>query len=61
MTIAFDDRGTGPPLALIPRQAARAKRMLPWARHVALRGCGHLPFHDDPQAVAAVLLAGSGG
>jgi pimeloyl-ACP methyl ester carboxylesterase len=44
---------------LIPRQAARARRMLPWARHVALRGCGHLPFHDDPAAVAAVLLAGS--
>jgi pimeloyl-ACP methyl ester carboxylesterase len=44
---------------LIPRQAARAGRMLPWARHVALRGCGHLPFHDDPAAVADVLLAGS--
>jgi pimeloyl-ACP methyl ester carboxylesterase len=44
---------------LIPRQAARARRMLPSARHVTLRGCGHLPFHDDPAAVAAVLLAGS--
>jgi pimeloyl-ACP methyl ester carboxylesterase len=44
---------------LIPRQAARARRMLPWARHVTLRGCGHLPFHDDPAAVAAVLLDGS--
>jgi pimeloyl-ACP methyl ester carboxylesterase len=44
---------------LIPRQADRARRMLPWARHVTLRGCGHLPFHDDPAAVAAVLLDGS--
>jgi pimeloyl-ACP methyl ester carboxylesterase len=44
---------------LIPRQAARARRLLPWAQHVALRGCGHVPCHDDPEAVAAVLLAGS--
>jgi pimeloyl-ACP methyl ester carboxylesterase len=33
--------------------------MLPWAEHVALPGCGHVPCHDDPKAVAAVLLAGS--
>jgi pimeloyl-ACP methyl ester carboxylesterase len=44
---------------LIRRQAARARRLLPWAQHVALRGCGHVPCHDDPEAVAAVLLAGS--
>ena len=44
---------------LIPRQARRARRLLPWAQHVALRGCGHVPCHDDPEAVAAVLLAGS--
>jgi pimeloyl-ACP methyl ester carboxylesterase len=44
---------------LIPRQAQRARRLLPSARHVALKGCGHVPFHDDPEAVAAVLLAGS--
>jgi pimeloyl-ACP methyl ester carboxylesterase len=55
VTIAWGTRDA----LLIPRQAARARRMLPWARHVALRGCGHLPFHDDPQAVAGVLLAGS--
>ena len=36
-----------------------ARRLLPWAQHVALRGCGHVPCHDDPEAVAAVLLAGS--
>jgi pimeloyl-ACP methyl ester carboxylesterase len=55
VTIAWGTRDA----LLIPRQAARAQRMLPWARHVALRGCGHLPFHDDPDAVAAVLLTGS--
>jgi pimeloyl-ACP methyl ester carboxylesterase len=55
VTIAWGTRDA----LLIPRQAARARRLLPWARHVALPGCGHLPFHDDPEAVAAVLLAGS--
>jgi pimeloyl-ACP methyl ester carboxylesterase len=28
--------------------------MLPWATHVTL-GAGHLPFHDDPAAVAEVI------
>jgi len=55
VTVAWGTRDA----LLIPRQAARARRMLPWAHHIALRGCGHLPFHDDPDAVAAVLLAGS--
>jgi pimeloyl-ACP methyl ester carboxylesterase len=54
VTVAWGTRDA----LLIPRQAARARRMLPWARHVALQGCGHLRFHDDPEAVAAVLLAG---
>ena len=56
VTIAWGTRDA----LLIPRQATRARRLLPWARHVALQGCGHVPFHDDPEAVAAVLLAGSG-
>ena len=55
VTIAWGTRDA----LLIPRQAARARRLLPWARHVALQGCGHVPFHDDPETVAAVLLAGS--
>jgi pimeloyl-ACP methyl ester carboxylesterase len=55
VTIAWGTRDA----LLIPRQAVRARRMLPWADHVALEGCGHVPFHDDPEAVAAVLLAGS--
>jgi pimeloyl-ACP methyl ester carboxylesterase len=55
VTIAWGTRDS----LLIPRQAARARRLLPWAHHVTLAGCGHVPFHDDPQAVTNVLLAGS--
>jgi pimeloyl-ACP methyl ester carboxylesterase len=55
VTVAWGTRDA----LLIPRQAARARRLLPWATHVALRGCGHVPCHDDPATVAAVLLAGS--
>jgi pimeloyl-ACP methyl ester carboxylesterase len=41
---------------LLPRrlQAPRAQRMLPGARHVTL-GAGHVPYFDDPAAVAAVI------
>jgi pimeloyl-ACP methyl ester carboxylesterase len=46
-------------LLLIPRQRHRARRRLPDARHVLLEGCGHLPFWDDPQRVAEVVLEGS--
>jgi pimeloyl-ACP methyl ester carboxylesterase len=35
-------------------QAPRAQRMLPDARHVTL-GAGHVPYFDDPNAVAAVI------
>jgi pimeloyl-ACP methyl ester carboxylesterase len=40
-------------------QSRAARRILPWARHVTLPRCGHVPFYDDPQACAAVLLEGS--
>ncbi len=36
------------------RQAPRARASLPWATHVAL-GAGHVPFSDDPGAVAEVI------
>lgn len=44
---------------LVPRQGRRARRRMPRARHVWLRGCGHVPSWDDPAQVATVLLAGS--
>ena len=44
---------------LLPTQALRARRLLPGARHVWLRGCGHVPMSDDPDQVARLLLDGS--
>ena len=52
VTIAWGDRD----LVLPYRQAARARRVLPHARHVRLAGCGHLPFADDPETCARLLL-----
>jgi len=37
-------------------QAPRARKLLPWATHVTL-GAGHVPFYDDPAAVAEVVRA----
>jgi pimeloyl-ACP methyl ester carboxylesterase len=37
-------------------QAPRARAMLPWATHATL-GAGHVPFSDDPAAVAEVIRA----
>jgi pimeloyl-ACP methyl ester carboxylesterase len=55
VTIAWGTRDA----LLIPRQATRARRLLPGAQHVARHGCGHVPCRDDPEAVAGALLAGS--
>lgn len=44
---------------LLPRQAPRAIRLIPGARLVMLKGCGHVPTYDDPGQVARVLLEGS--
>lgn len=51
VTIAWGQRDRLLPYRL---QAPRARRMLPWATHVTL-GAGHVPFFDDPAAVAEVI------
>jgi pimeloyl-ACP methyl ester carboxylesterase len=51
VTIAWGDRDF-----LLPYwQAGRARRLLPQATHVRLRGCGHLPTWDDPEQVAEAI------
>ena len=54
-TIAWGTRDA----LLLPTQARRARERLPSAKHVWLRGCGHVPMSDDPEQVAAVILEGS--
>jgi pimeloyl-ACP methyl ester carboxylesterase len=55
-TVAWGERDR---LLIFSRQAPRARRMLPGAHHVVLRGCGHVPTWDDPEQVAEVLLEAS--
>jgi pimeloyl-ACP methyl ester carboxylesterase len=55
-TVAWGERDR---LLIFSRQAPRARRRLPGARHVVLRGCGHVPTWDDPEQVASVLLSAS--
>ena len=56
VTVAWGEKDR---LLIYSRQSARARRLLPDARHVTLRGCGHVPTWDDPEQVARVLLEGS--
>jgi pimeloyl-ACP methyl ester carboxylesterase len=53
VTVAWGSRD----LILPAVQARRAARLLPTARHVRLRTCGHLPFADDPAACAGLIVA----
>jgi pimeloyl-ACP methyl ester carboxylesterase len=53
VTIAWGDHDR----ILIPRQATRAEQRLPLATHVGLAGCGHVPMSDDPELIAATILA----
>lgn len=40
---------------LLPRQAGRARRSLPQARHVTVHDAGHVSMHDAPDAVVDVI------
>lgn len=42
---------------LLPGQARTAREVLPLAHHVTLPGAGHLPFSDDPDTCADLVLA----
>jgi pimeloyl-ACP methyl ester carboxylesterase len=55
-TVAWGERDR---VLIFSRQAPRARRRLPDAEHVVLRGCGHVPTWDDPGQVASVLLSAS--
>lgn len=52
VTVAWGDRDK----LLLPRQADRARRAVPQARHVWLPGCGHLTVVDDPETTARAIL-----
>jgi pimeloyl-ACP methyl ester carboxylesterase len=58
VTVAW---GTRDVLITYATQSRRARRLLPFARHVALPGCGHVPFFDDPERCAEVILQTTGG
>lgn len=41
---------------LWPRQARRAAELLPAARHVWLRHCGHVPMSDEPERIVELIV-----
>jgi pimeloyl-ACP methyl ester carboxylesterase len=52
VTIAWGEKDR----LLLPRQAERARRAIPQARHLWLPGCGHAAMLDDPQTTARAIL-----
>jgi len=57
VTIAWGDRDR---LLVHRMQSNRARQLLPTAQHVTLAEAGHVPFNDDPDACARVLLTNAG-
>ena len=56
VTIAWGGRDA----LLFPWQAKRALARIPGARLVRLRGAGHVPTYDDPEAVVRAVLGTAG-
>ena len=56
VTVAWGDHDQ----ILRPHQAQRARELLPHARHVIMRGCGHVPMIDDPALVATLIMQTTG-
>jgi pimeloyl-ACP methyl ester carboxylesterase len=55
VTIAFGSRD----LVLLGRRSRRLNELPPDTRVRSLPGCGHVPSYDDPEAVAALIVAGA--
>lgn len=55
VTVAFGERDR----LLLRRQSRHRDELPPRTRWFELPDCGHVPTHDDPTLVAAVILAGS--
>ena len=53
VTIAW---GTRDYILIHRTQSARARALMPFAHHVDLPGLGHVPFSDDPELCARVIL-----
>lgn len=53
ITIAW---GTRDVVLLHRTQSARAREVLPFARHLDIPRAGHLPFNDDPRLCAQIVL-----
>ena len=52
--------GTRDVLLTFATQSRRARKLAPFARHVTLPGSGHVPFFDDPERCAEVVLQTTG-
>lgn len=53
VTVAW---GTRDVVLLYRPQSKRAREVLPFARHIDILRAGHLPFNDDPQTCARLVL-----